>query len=755
NRRVEIHRSLAFLPPARPVGKDLDHIRHTLRILLNQHEIPSSALVKGGTDSLFFKFADRAAWQFLAVVEHRLTDVKFSGKTGALPEIKHERRWAAVQEVRFTSPKKLSDYLEEFLHEKTLPRKDRIYATFPAHKNINEIDDDNLELARVSVAFHYKPFLRPLLKKTGGKNEITKLGNALLIEASAIQQVLSLPANSDNLTNLQYLPNGIQQAILSLPTDYALPDTSADWFLLSLPFLGRLQNRAQDWLEDTIAPPNDSALAVDPVWLISKKRRAGGSAAALPILPLVMASRGDDKKIEIKFSLFDLTRFRRFKRLDQTTLLESWFRLQNPPPETTTADKENEPGSPKLRSVTAALAADSPSRIGRQTMLNRIFDVRRDKFPPTLGELIDVPPIPVTEKLLWQPESLLTWQGFSNLVKDEIKDESEDDDPVWERPYSFYFAAAQIQSAEFSPVASADRRRFAAVTLLPANLRVDGNANEMPIGFAVSPYLGFEFLELKNTSEDLPRVIFAELLCLNNSGEKLIPVASRVWQREELSDDFEPLVKNWGSEVKNRLAGDSAIAVLRIRLAFAVSVTDADRSLKIAYRFLTIPAVQQTSIIIEGSSPLRLPLEKLRFAEGQFGGAKMPPRFASFEAAPPQSCGAQPIYLLPKDWNETISDKADKWHWGLSAMRLSVRYTLGQAGIIGDSKQAEKSDERILWWNAISHRVQYALSPEIAKLLPVKFRAQQIKSLSPVMSRSPLPENLDKVLNETENVSKE
>jgi len=747
NRRVEIHPSLAFLPPARPAAENLNHTRHALRVLLNQHEVPSNALVKGGKGTLFFKFSDNAAWQFLAVVEHYLADVEFDGATGA--RITNGRRWAAVQEVRFASPQKFSDYLGEFMHEKALPRKDRLYATFPTHKDINEFDDDNLELARVSVAFHYKPFLRPLLKKTGNQNEVTKLGNALIIEASAIQQILSRPVNSDNLTNLQYLPNGVQQAVLSLPTDYALPDSDADWFLLSLPFLGRLQNRAQDWLENTATPPNDSALAVDPLWLISKKRVSG--AQPLPLLPLVLASRGDDRKIEIKFSLFDLTRFRRFKRLDQPTLLESWFRLQNPPPERTTADNEN-PDGLKLTSVTAALAADSPARIGRQTLLNRLFDTLRDKFPPTLSEVTGNAEVTVTDKLVWRREALLTWQGFSNLVKEEIADESEDDAPVWDRPYSFYFAAAQVQSAGFSVVLNANPQRFAAVTLLPANLQVGGNDNELPVSFAVSPYLGFELMELKDTVEEIPQLVFVELLCLDNSGKKLITAASRVWQREEMNDDFEPLVKNWGNEVKNRIAGDSALAVLRIRLAFAVDLKDKNRSLKIAYRFLTIAAAQQPSLAIEGSSPLRLPLEKLRFAEGQYGGAKMPPRFTAFEVAPPQVCGAQPIYISPEDWNASIPGERDKWRlgwqWGLSAMRFSVRYTLDQAGIIGARQEDAPTGTRTLWWNAISHRVQFAEPPEIARLLPVKFRASQIKSLPPLLPNLPLPENLEMVLDE-------
>lgn len=757
NRRVEIHVSLGFLPPVRPSGAEniapLNHVRHTLRVLLNQHEVPPNALSRG-TKTLFFNFANGAAWQFLAVVEHRLADVVFGSALSVQPQIGNDRRWTAVQEVRFASPKMFSDFLAEFFHPpNSTPDRNRIYTTFPAHKGTGAE-----ELTRVSAAFFYKPLLRELLKVNSvGKNEITKLENALLVEASAIQQVLSRPNDSADFTNLQYLPRGVQRAILSIPEDFAMPapgknQPPGNWLLLSLPFLGRLQNPANDFLDAEI-PPQTSALAVDPIWFLYKKRAA---APPLHPIPLAFASRGDKEKIEIEISHFDLTRFRRFKRLDQVTLLESWFRLQHPPKDDdrTTAEDEG-----KLKSVTAALPADSPARASRQKMLRRLFDERRVSFPPTtVGELFNDDP-PTAGKLQWRRKSLLTLNGFSDLVKHQLDDDGEDDAPVLTRPYSFYFAAAQIHSCGLQPASGATDKtaRFAAVTLLPANLRVGGSKNEMPVGFAVSPYLGFDFDDFKTDETDVfPSLVFADLLCLDNTGEKPVSIASRIWLREELSANVEEQLKVWGEEIKNRLAADSPLAMLRIREAFAAELSDNTRAVKIVYKFLAISSPPQFSspTLIAGSSPLRLSPEKLRFAEGQFAGNKMPPAFAPFEVAPPQVRGVQPIYFEPEVWNkvkDTLGEKKDRWNWGLSAIRFVLRFTERKTGIVGAT---DLEQDRRLWWVAFSHQVQFAQPPQIGKLLPEKFRARQIKSMLPVLTGAPVPPDLGKVFDEIGSTTK-
>jgi hypothetical protein len=130
---------------------------------------------------------------------------------------------------------------------------------------------------------------------------------------------------------------------------------------------------------------------------------------------------------------------------------------------------------------------------------------------------------------------------------------------------------------------------------------------------------------------------------------------------------------------------------------------------------------------------LRVEPPLLRFAEGQFGGSSMPTSAQAFEVAPPQTRGVQAIYMnkLPQS----------EWPWGMSALRLTVRYTRGRTGVVGASPlKADGTDapEVRLWWSVASHAVQFAL-PEKSKLLPRNFRAKAIQSLLPSATRAPLP----------------
>ena len=64
----QVHGRLT-LPSAR--SGPLDHVRHTIRMLLNQHVLPGEALVSG-TGQVLFHIAPGRSWQLLAVVEHQL-----------------------------------------------------------------------------------------------------------------------------------------------------------------------------------------------------------------------------------------------------------------------------------------------------------------------------------------------------------------------------------------------------------------------------------------------------------------------------------------------------------------------------------------------------------------------------------------------------------------------------------------------------------------------------------------------------------
>nr|MCU0702046.1 hypothetical protein [Myxococcaceae bacterium] len=89
------------LPTARGAAS-LDHLRHTVRILFDQHAIPSGVLETVDGD-LVFRLAPQKAWHFLAVVEHQLVDI-LPGAGFTSPATKNDRRWVAVQEVHFMAP---------------------------------------------------------------------------------------------------------------------------------------------------------------------------------------------------------------------------------------------------------------------------------------------------------------------------------------------------------------------------------------------------------------------------------------------------------------------------------------------------------------------------------------------------------------------------------------------------------------------------------------------------------------------------
>jgi hypothetical protein len=85
------------LPSSR--DSSLDHLRHSIRILFNQHEILPALPVIGDAHRLF-NFGARP-WQFLAVVEHQLARLRLDAQRVRLDG---EQRWTAVQEVRLCTP---------------------------------------------------------------------------------------------------------------------------------------------------------------------------------------------------------------------------------------------------------------------------------------------------------------------------------------------------------------------------------------------------------------------------------------------------------------------------------------------------------------------------------------------------------------------------------------------------------------------------------------------------------------------------
>jgi hypothetical protein len=688
------------LPAARPSGDSpaLDHVRHTIRVLFNQHELPGGLLVLS-QGPVIFHLAPEKPWQFLAVVEHQLIEVYPDSNLSTF-RLQNDRRWTALQEVRLLSPQIFKAFLAY--------QRESAVNTLDPVRGINWIGDANYGYLRGQ--------LRTELELEDPELDKLPLGT-LLVEASAPHWIKQTPLAVAGATPLQFLPSGNQAGILSNPQDYGPTDPQhPEWLLLAMPFLGRLQDRAHDGL-DTEAPVADelSFLQMDAILHVHRSR-ARQPQNALPSRALAFCSWADETPLEIRITNFDTPFGRLWARLDPAALEENWFRLQNPLPE---------PQPERLQSVMAALPA-TPARLSRATALRRAFDSFRRYYPPQPSEPA---PWPVSEDIEWRPNSLMTLQGESSLGVHH------------QPPYSWYITGMQIVMSGFAKgenFASLPRR-YAAATVLPAQLKQGDAENKMPVSLAVSPYVGLEFRPAGDAMK--LRLVSTELLCLETASGQLRPVASHFMEPQSAADDLFKLSRIWASETRRRLAPESNIAILRFREINENTNADraAEAALTTTYSFAIVEDPQAPPKLAKRVFRMRSPVVQLRFREGQFGGKQMPQNIDTgemevrpFELAPPQVTGVQPIYLTGFN---------SKWPWGFSALRLSLQYTRGMQPAVGS---LGRCTNRLLtlWWQAPQHFVQFrsALTSVLpAAGLPPKFRAAAIKSLLPVLPNPPLP----------------
>lgn len=700
NRRVEIVVDQILLPAAKPNTTKLNHLRHSLRVLFNQHELTAGLLTAVNSPELLLNFKSETAWQFLAIVEHQLADISQDQKS----RIESERRWTVAQEVRFAHPDLLSKKLEQF---------DDLKTTHPAkhEAGTKKIDDVNFGYQRKEVI--------ELLRRDG--NQVKKLTETLIVEASAIHWILPEEIAENGFTNLQYLPDLTQQALLSSPNDFAMAEIEplkdlADattrrlrqqslWLLLQMPFLGRLQHKKH---ERKLPPITESVLRADPIWHTVELKK---NNQLLNKLSLVLSSWANDTDFEIRISDFDYSRFRRWRRLDSATLEEAWFRLQNPPVET----KEK-----SLKGVIASLPPDSPGRLSRSISLINAFNEYRQASPPQIvSETAQVG----TNDLVWRRDNLFVLQGYAGDGDDDINGD-----------YGFHYVAAQIYSSNLFTEGSKDTKRFAAATMIPANLKVSDRDNPFPVSFAVSPYLGINKSLVNEKKNEEPFLVYAELLVLESNGKSLSIIAGRIFQ-----ENFE--LKKWGKETVEQLANDSPIAVLRVRSIFNGIAEDQKSAVRIEYNFVVLEHHPRKSLPTKKTRSLRVKVTELHFAEGQFGGFKLPENVRDFELAPPLVPVVKPLYFVNE--NNHFAD--------FSAIRFKIQSAKDEKGLVGSLKS---DGERRIWWNAASHHVQFAVP---LGLLPEKFRARSIHSLLPTVPNLPLPEavNLDgEVTAETNDLKK-
>jgi hypothetical protein len=681
------------LPAARG-AEPLAHVRHTLRILFNQHTVPS-AVLRTGEGGLLFDLRDGTSWQFLAVTEHQLVNVTPSAALDAAT-LAHDRRWTAVQEVRLARPSFFKRFLLSLVEEKALD---------PV---------DGVDTVGGSSAGWTGAGMRTRLAQ-GTTAELDRLHpTTLVVEASAVHWISQRPVDTPSATTLQYLPRATQLAVPSRPEDFGPSDPrDPQWLLLATPFLGRLQDEARDGLRDPAPAP---ALQVDPILALGRAR-AASPGAALPDVPLALAGWGDAAPVRIAVSGLDTARGRLWARLDPLALEESWFRLQNPfeerPPE-------------RLPSVLASFPATA-ARLGRAMALTRAFQAQRLAYPPARP---DAPPVPadLTEELVWRPDRLFVIQGVS--------DRNAGTTPA----YGWFLTGLQLLTSALWAADGdgyGEPRTHPAATLLPTEPQLDG----APLPLAVSPFLGLDLRPALGRFD--ARLVYAELLCLNGGTGALLPVASMAWElkggltRQTVAE----LAQGWARETHGRLAPDSPVAVLRFREVNQrtdPAAVDDEAVLTTTYRFDVVRELARPAPLARRVFRVRSDVTRLRFRDGRFGGRVIPGEVKAFELAPPQTVGVQPLHLAARPDAET----AGAWPWGMSALRVSVRYTADALPAIGPSGEAAPAGDVTLWWQAPQHRVQYrspARGEGPTAGLPPFFRAPAIRGLLPVVPDAPLP----------------
>jgi len=677
------------LPAARPAAS-LDHLRHTVRVLFDQHAIPPGVLETVEGD-LVFRLAPNRGWQFLAVVEHQLVDV-LPGASFASPELRNDRRWVAVQEVRFVTPAAVKAGLLAI-------KNDALKLQTPTGGTAL-VGDAAYGLLGTGI--------RALLAE-GTAPALGKLpAGTMLVETSAVHWLKELPTTTSAPTALQYLPNGTQLAALSTPDDYAPSDPrDPAWLLLQMPFVGRLQDQARDAL--ATAPADSALLEVDPVLALHRLKTSG---QALPPLLLAFTAWADASAATVTFSAFDAAAGREFARLDPRALEESWFYVQN---------EAREPQPEGIRSVLAA-APGGLARLGRPTTLALLYKGVRGFYPPQWNPNGDLAVPDVTsDQLAWRPSHLFVLQAVAAA-------------PAGSPPWGWLPIGLQLSTGLLRRTAGTTfaSRRHVAATQVP--MRIAGA--QVPSGIAVSPFLSVAFRPAPAAAE--LRIVVAELLARDAASGRLRPVASQSWESGD-REAVRAFAATWARETHRRLSPESPVAVLRYR-ELSQAAPDPSTSAAVlvtTYAFALVPGIQPPRTLSQRVFRLRSPVSELRFRDGRFGGAEVPTGVHPFELAPPQTAGVEPLHLPARPAAATAERP---WPWGFAGLRTSVRYTEGKEGVVGRGA-ATDAQGITLWWQSLQQSVQYrsGLGGEPAAGLPPLFRAGAIRSLLPVLPDPPLP----------------
>jgi hypothetical protein len=712
-----------FTLPTKEMESDRYH--HVQRMLLNQHRLPKD-LITSGEGSVLFSFRDDKVWRPVAAVEHRIGKVKTVD--GEL-ELLETRCFCLAQEIRFGTPAAFKSYLSDLKNHSTVdPRRDNRIAPIPD----------------TAMGYQSRTMLEDLLADPliAGTNDTP----VLIVEGSVHALVGKEPrVSAENLSYgvVQVLPRASQQAqlldIVDYQSDFDGANTSlkeSPWTILSLPFLGRLQNQDLDNPDSEL--PTTSKLHADP---ILQMQASGASDRLL----MNFTSRGSSDRIVIRTSAFERRKHRDSLRVDPNTVLEGIVRLQS---------KHRVVEDSDLGGVMFSGLSNEVSRVFREQTLTSVLDTVRKDFPPKRNESLDVTLENSPNTFSWRPNARWMMQGIAQFGSGNASDE---------RAYglSAVHVSGLMESMRLAEEQTlgtplpGDRRSFTchpAVTMLPVMPGQAEAVHLQPTAFGVSPCIALRQKRLSSESDNAgePIMTFAELLCLSADGSRLEVVLTRTWTAEGIPSPRD--LEAWGMASHERLAIDSPVAVIRAR-QLLTSASSGQAALD--FEFYPLPSISQTPRLTGHSTSQSSPATLRRAAEPQRRDLSTLCHHP-VERVGPQPGFVQPLYLRsrppvsldaslsPDDPSQTPDNAI--WPNGLSALHVDVRTTLEGVNPVGalvkpdrDGEDHTQIDARV-WWNSDRMDVQYRVNEdELTRRLPKLFRSSAVGGFLSSMTSPNVP----------------
>lgn len=756
-----------------------DHYRHSMRMLLNQHELPAELLTDQPSGELMFTFAKAKNWQFLAVTEHQI--LKISGLQPD-PELAVEQeccRWTALQEQRWMAPRSFRVFLDYLSGKSTdagelpeLPAGEPP-AVIPdpvviEGRIINEVgrgvpglrtelwQDESplasfIDFKTTDAGGRFKfevPQNKMRKKDSNGVFQFIKLhflvskGNKKIVTlknpvgawtVAELGHEFTMVINED-VPPIQMYGDSfnalLSEALVNTDDRLLVVEAGAHhWVRLeSVPMSGptTLQFLPDGAQTGVLASPSDY-VANDqtqakwqwlPMPFLGRFQMDDNHAlGADPVLQFV-AKTNDPSPLVQAFTSQTKTNLAVPISSIDLAAVNRWDRLDPNMLEESWFRLWNPKAESRpafLPSVMSALP-NTPARLSRAASMRQAFRGNRVQYPPVI-DTAEAEAFGLLGVMQWRSGSLIRFDFASDPNKTLT-------------PQQPFLLMALPLSALFHESGA----HFVAATVLPVP-----DHTTMPQALAVSPYLSLGY-QAADTDAEMPvAIISGELLCLDSSSKHMLPVASKLVEKPNAENDEADLreaLLQWARDTHALLSPEAPAAVLRLREIRRTGATAADlAAVATTYAFRNVPLRPRPQITYRVFN-LRTAVEQLRFREGQFGGFHLPELGRLFELSPPQVNGVQPLYL--DDWDNTGVDPAlavNEWPWGLSGLRVSTRVTDAGRAAIGPA--ATDAKPVIRWWQGLQQFVQFR--QETAGLPPL-FRAKNIRSLLPVLPDIALPE---------------